>query len=62
MPQAHDLLTLLVGMALGAVAAHFHPGTITRRKRQAEATAKPKKRNPREKKAAKEPIPMIAPE
>lgn len=61
MPQAHDLMTLLVGMALGAVAAHFHPGTITRKKRQAEA-AKPAKRSPREKKAAKEPIPLIAPE
>lgn len=60
MPQAHDLLTLLIGMALGAAAAHFHPGTIARKKRQAEA-AKPKKRNPREKKAAKEPIPLIAP-
>lgn len=51
MPQAHDLLTLLIGMALGAVAAHFHPGTITRRKRQAEATAeataKPKRRSHR---------------
>lgn len=60
-PQFHDLLILLVGIILGAVAAHFHPGTVARRKRVANATKTAEKaprksrNNPRRAEAATKP-------
>lgn len=31
--QLHDLITFICGLTLGALAAHFHPGTQARKKR-----------------------------
>ena len=34
MPQFHDLVLFIVGLTLGAIAAHFHPGTKAKKTRR----------------------------
>lgn len=64
--QIHDFVTLLAGMILGALAAHFHPGTIAKKKRtraipRGTAEQDAAKRPGRPRKAPKTPEPAPGP-